>query len=327
MNIRNILKLALLGTVAPIALSGVLSTQASAANDGVFNRGTSNSPVTEAGETIGLGLGAALPQGTYFVDTASIVHSPGAKSNTGTNYDVLVNIPVLAWSTPWDLLGGHVEMYGALPEAALEARTSGGAASANSIASNGMYNPAFLIGEAWALPGNFHVSNFVGGYAPVSGQAGFAGANATNNVWTFNERLAITYLNDGWNGTVHTIWGTSTKDTSSQDVQHGNTSAPCNVYSCQRADYLNIDATLVKTLGKWTFGPVGYYTVDTSHTSDNLQGNRELALGGFLGFALGGVNIETYITQEVSASEGHLSSGEDTRFFLRLVAPLGYGGK
>ena len=84
---------------------------------------------------------------------------------------------------------------------------------------------------------------------------------------------------------------------------------------------------MVKTLGKWTFGPVGYYTVDTSHTSDNLQGNRELALGGFLGFALGGVNIETYITQEVSASEGHLSSGEDTRFFLRLVAPLGYGGK
>ena len=334
MKIRSLIKFALLASVAPLALStSAFAAGAAGGVNGVLNTGTSSGPVTEAGETIGLGLGAALPQGIYFVDTSSIVHSEGASGGAGKNLDVLVNIPVLAWSTPWDLLGGHVEMYGALPEAALEERTNAGntfaAGIGSSVASNGMYNPAFLIGEAWALPYHLHFSNFIGGYAPVGSQAGFAGANATNNVWTFNERFALTYLNDGWNGTVHGIWGTSTKDTSSHDYNnyngnYGGTVAgtACSVQACQRADYLNLDVTLVKTLGKWTVGPVGYYTGDTSRTSDQLQGNREIAAGAFAGYAFGGINVETYLTHDLVASLGHLTGGEDTRFFLRFVAPL-----
>ena len=320
MNFRNLVKLALLGTVAPIALSGVLSTGASAATT---HNGTSNGPVTEAGETIGLALGAALPQGLYFVDTASVVHQSGNAGNKGVVADVFVNIPVVAWSTPWDVLGGHVEAYAALPEAALVERTS----SNTTLGTNGLYNPALLIGAAWALPYNLHFSNFVGGYAPVGGQAGFAGANATNHVWTFNERFSLTYLNDGWNATMNGIYGTSTKDTNAQDVQAGGAGLACNVGNCQRADYLNLDFNLLKSIGKWDVGPVGYYNTSLSETSDFLGGARTIALGGFAGYNFGGISAQAYITTSVGNNSYNTFNNEDTRVFLRFIVPLGIGGK
>jgi len=308
MRLKNAFISAMLGSASLLALSNA----ALAAPGGA---GTSNGPVTEAGETIGLALGAALPQGVYFVDTASVVHNP--QKNGSATLDVMVNIPVVAWSTPWDLLGGHIEAYGALPEAVVD---SSGLGSAKPFGgSAGLYNPAFLVGEAWKLGGNFHFSNFVGGYAPIS-QPGFSYANATNNVWTFNERAALTYLNDGWNITGHMVWGTSTATTNANQTNSKGVS--CARTSCQRADYVNFDFAALKTLGKWEIGPVAYYAGDSSTTSDNLPGNQQFALGAFAGYAFGPLTVQSYITHDVSASTGHLLGGEDTRFFLRFVVPL-----
>src|SRR5208282_398599 len=69
--------------------------------------------VTQPGETVGIALGAPLPEGVYFVDTGSVGGYRGVDDDKG---GLAVNIPVLAWSTPWSFLGGRIEAYAALPE-------------------------------------------------------------------------------------------------------------------------------------------------------------------------------------------------------------------
>ena len=311
LKLKTVMSSAALGAVSLIALSSAAFAT---------GYGTSAGPVTEAGETIGLALGAALPQGVYFIDTMSDVHNPGStgRGTKSDTLDVLVNIPVVAWSTPWDLLGGHVEAYAALPEATVNSTNLGSAKPYGGSA--GLYNPALLIGEAWNLGNDFHFSNFIGGYAPVS-QPGFSYANGTNNVWTFNERAALSYLGNGMNITTHAIYGHSTSTTDASETS-AVTGTSCAVTSCQRADYLNVDVTALKNFGKWDLGPVGYYTGDVTRTSDSAMGNKQVALGGFAGYNLGGATIQAYVTRDVLESEGHLLGGPDTRFFGRLVIPL-----
>ena len=78
----------------------------------------------------------------------------------------------------------------------------------------------------------------------------------------------------------------------------------------------------MKSFGKWDLGPVAYYATDVSHTSDNLRGNQQFALGAFAGYGFGPLTVQTYLTHDVMASGGHLLGGEDTRFFLRFIVPL-----
>src|SRR4051794_41960197 len=59
--------------------------------------------VTQPGETVGLAVGAPLPEGLYFVNTTDWGNRSGVDTAVG------VDIPVLAWATPWYLLGGRVQ--------------------------------------------------------------------------------------------------------------------------------------------------------------------------------------------------------------------------
>ena len=68
--------------------------------------------VTQPGETVGLAVGAPLPEGLYFVNTGDWGNRSGVDTSVG------VDIPVLAWSTPWTILGGRVQFLIAGPVAA-----------------------------------------------------------------------------------------------------------------------------------------------------------------------------------------------------------------
>jgi Putative MetA-pathway of phenol degradation len=243
------------------------------------------SSVTEAGETVGLALGAPLPEGLYFLDTASYI----SRANK-PDIEAFVNIPVVAWSTPWMLFGGRVEAYAAFPQDIL---------NVGGHYSSGFYNIAGLVGEAWDFGNGWNFSNFVGGYTPME-----AGGLATNN-WVFNERAAVSYVANDWNLTVHTIYGVVGKDvrTHLQDTP----------------DYLNYDLTAVKTFGNWTLGPVGYGSTDTSSTGPGYVEQSQFALGGLIGYNFGPVTWQFYITHDVTET-GY--TGEDTRAFMRWVVPL-----
>jgi hypothetical protein len=244
------------------------------------------SSVTEAGETIGLPLGAPLPIGLYFIDTSSYI----SRSNK-PDISAFVNIPIVAWSTPWMAFGGRFEAYTALPEDIL---------NVGGHSSSGFYNVPLLVGQAWNLGHGLNFSNFVGGYTPMN-----AGGLASNN-WVFNERAAVTYLVKGWNLTAHLIYGYVGKD-----IQTGQQDMP---------DYFNYDLTAVRTIGRWTFGPVAYGSADLSNAGGaSYTRQSQAAVGGFVGHNFGSVSLDLYVTHDIFQT-GY--TGEDTRAFFRFTVPL-----
>jgi hypothetical protein len=243
--------------------------------------------ITQPGETIGYNLGEALPQGLYFANTASWGDNRGAPGTLNT----FVDIPVLAWSTPWNFLGGHIEAYAAAPFVIVGDDT------------NAMYNPFFTVGEAWNLGGGWHFANFVGAYAPVN--------NVLNqNFWTFNDRAHLTYDRDGWKFNTNVIFGLT-----GGDENTGKKISP---------DYVNVDVHLTKTIGKWTFGPVAFGSGDISGTDDPLYKKKEqFALGGLVGYDFPGISLGMYVTHDVYTKN---YPTEETRVWTRAVVPLGMGG-
>jgi hypothetical protein len=241
--------------------------------------GASAGSIMQPGETVGLAIGAPLPQGVYLIDTASQGNMRGVDDN-----DLFVNIPVLAWSTPWQLLGGRVEAYGAVPSVSFSGKV---------LDHTALYNTAAFVGVAWDLGGGWGFSNFVGTYFP-------AGETRLNqNFWTFNNRAGLSYTSDGWDLTVHAIYGaTSTDD--------GVKLAP---------DFVNVDLTATKTFGKLEIGPIAYYSSDLTGSAKQSQ----FAVGGLVGWDFGPFKAQVYGSSDVH-TENYARS--EARAFGRLIVPL-----
>jgi hypothetical protein len=242
-------------------------------------------PVTEAGELCGLAMGAPLPPGFYFVDTASIVE-------LGKDYhtNLYVNIPVVAWSTPWTIGTGRIEAYVAVPEVYIGVK--------GSTSTSAIYNPALLVGMAWSLGNGWSFSNFVGGYAPTA-----APALAAQDEWVFNERAALSYTANGYNFTAHITYGVTGNN------QRTNLKGT--------PDYINYDLTGTKTFGKWEAGVVAFGTNDLSQGSSS----HLFEAGGLVGYNFGALTGQLYMTHSIDADQASYGDG-DTRFFARVIVPL-----
>ena len=67
-------------------------------------------PVTQPGETAGIAVGAPLPEGLYFLNTAD----RGCRNSTPTSC-LGITIPIASWSTPRTLLGARVQFFTVTP--------------------------------------------------------------------------------------------------------------------------------------------------------------------------------------------------------------------
>jgi hypothetical protein len=258
---------------------------------------------TQPGETVGLALGAPLPEGLYFVDTGSYGNDRGFAYNSNLG----VNIPVIAWSSPWVLFGGRWFTYVAVPSVDLGVPHYTGKPG-STISINSIYNPALLTGFAWDLGGGWGVSDVVGGYAPVNTALG-------QDYWTFNNRFAVSYTGNDWNLTAHLIYGVTSKDNLT--------------YLRTAPDYLNLDLTAAKTIGKWTLGAVGFGSWDVSGVSEPSGGvyhkQSQFALGALVGYNFGPVNLQTYVTRDVYTDNYVNYFGSkvyETRGWIRVIVPL-----
>jgi hypothetical protein len=90
--------------------------------------------VTQPGETVGIAAGAPLPPGFYFVNTADW----GCRNTSPNNTCVGVDIPVIAWSTPWTILNGRLQFLLATPAVAVGVN---GTSDQGGSFQQGMYNP------------------------------------------------------------------------------------------------------------------------------------------------------------------------------------------
>jgi hypothetical protein len=168
----------------------------------------------------------------------------------------------------------------------------------------GMHNTYVVPVElSWKLgTSGFAVKTGLGIGTPdgtITGPTGLG--NQGNPWWTFQPELILSYLKDGWN-------------LSAAIYDEINTANTIDNYTT--GDIFHVDFTLTKTIGKWTFGPVGYYVaqvtddkcpvgictaVNPGGTTGNASRYHIFALGGLVEYNFGPASFSVWATQEISA--------------------------
>lgn len=271
-----------------IAAGGALAL--SAMTTGAFAGATA-----QPGETVGLAAGAPLPEGVYFVNTLDW----GVIDNKGPDTRLLVDIPVIAWSTPWSIFGGNLQFIAATPMIHVDG--PGGAGD-----HAGFYNPFLAARIAFDLGGGFGVSYLSGFYF----NAGDKDIRVRATTW--RQDFAVSYTADGWNLTANLIWG----NTFGTDN--------CNLCAERTSNGFNLDLTATKTFGKWEVGAVGFgsteYDIpDAQKRSNGGPGKVEqFAVGPLIGYNFGPVILQAYATRTIYSK----NSNDDTRGWARIIIPL-----
>jgi len=259
-------------------------------------------PVSPGGWTADIELGARLPPGFYYIDTATYLER---YKSGGPRIDAAVNIPVFAWSTPATIFGGRLAFLAVVPELGVGINPGGGAGSSWYRA---FYNPAGLTGIAWVLGGGWSFSNYIGAFVPVDTSVGNITALG-GNFWTFLDIISIAYNHDKW-----TLSANFTFAHSGHDLGSGLQAQP---------DTAQVDFAATKHFDKWEFGLVGYGSTDLDGATRNNFGRfkqNQFALGGLAGYDFGPVTAQIYVTRDLEETN---YAGYDTRIWARLVIPLG----
>ncbi|GMO93376.1 hypothetical protein TM239_02410 [Bradyrhizobium sp. TM239] len=248
----------------------------------------------------GLVIGAAAaapPPGLYGFDQvfhyqAKLV-GPGAPvgpNGQATTVKGDVAAQGILWVPGWTFLGGTYGVVGVVPV------NSGVVGSPINVTPEGVHNPFIANELSWRLgDSGFFVKAGLGIYVPIGTTTGFNKLESFGDPWwTFQPNLVISYLKDGWNLTVNLFDEIHTKN-------------PITQY--QSGDIFHAEFTATKSIGNWTFGPVGYYVGQiTNDRSSAFYGNAInvnrydiWAAGALVGYNFGPVQLNVWGTQEFSA--------------------------
>jgi hypothetical protein len=237
------------------------------------------------------------------VDVQGFVFVPGW-TFLGATYDavlaqpfgmVSVGQPLSLSPTQIDMFSGVHNTYFAPVELSWKLGTSGFVVKAGL----GMFAPTGTIqgGQGPTTP--------LGCITQV-GCNGFA--NFGNKYWTFQPELIVSYLKDGWNLSA---------------ALYGELNTANQIDHYTNGNIFHADFTATKTIGKWTFGPVGYYVAQVAddkcsdatclslHPGIGAPGTagifgftqryQLLALGGLVEYNFGPASLSVWATQEVFA--------------------------
>jgi hypothetical protein len=290
--------------------------------------------ITYPGELVGLALAAPLPEGLYFVDTGTYTNDRAVAYNS----NFFVNIPVIAWSTPWTFFGGRIYGYVAVPSISLTASNvippttiNGTFVPGTNVSVSGIYNPAMLVGEAWDLGNHISVGVTVGGYAPISN-------SLDQNFWTLNVRPSLSYTGEDWTLAANLVVGITGNNNGFNGIRPvipgDGFLNPGGLHTS--ADYLNLDLSATKKFDKWEIGAVAFGSTDISGLSTNFAPNygrqSQIAVGVLAGYNFGPLTLQAYVTRDVYShnyrdtcviAPGCLGARVyETNIFVRGVVPL-----
>jgi hypothetical protein len=262
--------------------------------------GTSSSlagSVTQPGELIGLPSGTPLSPGLYFGNTADW----GCR-NTNPTSCLGITIPVVTWATPWTFLGARVQFFSVTP--VIETGVY------NTSYNASIYNPALLGQLAWDLGNGFGFSYAFGAYFGIDQSVAWSSTS-------LNQRFALSYTANDWNLTANVVYGIQLESVTNQP-QISPCPAPFAFNGCN-PDFLNVDLTATKTIGKWEFGAVGYGSTDLTSPIAGYQKQSQFAAGGLFGYDFGPLKVQVYATTDVFEQN---YGGRDTRGWFRIIVPL-----
>jgi hypothetical protein len=272
--------------------------------------------VTQPGETVGLNVGAPLPQGWYAINTVDW----GCRNTNPQHTCTGLTIPVIAWSTPWTLFGARVQLLAAWPAVEVGVqRTSSPVGTLQGDYFNGMYNPAVFGQLAWDLGYGWGFSYLLGAYFDYSSPVAWSDTS-------INQRFALSYTANDWAATVNVIWGIHTESVTDR-AQLSPCPASVAVVSptglgCN-PNFINVDLTIGHSFGKWQVAWVGFGSSDLNEPVLGYQKQSQFATGGLLGYDFGPVVLQGYITTDVYEKN---YGGRDIRGWARIILPLNVAG-
>ena len=263
---------------------------------GVITGAATAQIIGQPGETMGLALGAPLPEGVFINELESYGKRDGQSSRLG------VNVPIVAWSTPFTFYDTRLEVLYAAPFTHID---GGGINRVDA------YSQGLLFALARDFGNGFNGVVIAGPRTPDNFTQAGRGAAA-------DLRAAISYVKDGYNATVSVNYAGN----------FGGKYVPGGGYfGLGFNDNIFVDYTLTKTIDKFTFGIVGTAYTDIGGPNPIRPG--AVAVGGLVGYDFGRFTVNGMVTREVAVRAGGYglgpgapAGGEETRGWLRVIVPL-----
>ena len=254
--------------------------------------------VTQPGDTMGSAVGAPIPPGAYFVNQANF-----GCVNASPSTCVLSEIPLFAWSTPWKVLGARLA-FATAPATWVNVNVR------NVHQASGFFNPFVGSTLTWDLGDGWGFTYLLGAYFDVNSSVAYSSTS-------LNQRFGLSYTANEWNLSGNIIWGINFAQVTTNPQGFpcpANPSLGCN------PNFLNVDLTATKRLGRWEFGPIGFYATDISAPIAEYRKQSKAAIGALVGYW-----SETFILQLYGTTEFYEENygGKDSRLWARLVVPLG----
>jgi hypothetical protein len=222
--------------------------------DGAYARDPGAPESYPPGLTFGTPVAAPRPSGFYVDSYTSYVwgdHVDNNGNKTGTSSSSVSQSFQFTYSFDQTFLGARAKMFAAIPLVSVNLKTPGG-----SFSGSGMANPVLQpLDLTWMIAPGLFVNPGLGFYAPIGTYDKTAAVSTGNEFWTIQPNLALTYLDDGWNASVHMLYDFNTKNTDT-----GYTSGQ---------EFI-VNAWVTKDIAGWSVGPVGYAVIQT--TSDKNEG-------------------------------------------------------
>jgi hypothetical protein len=284
---------------------------------------------TKPGAFIGASAGMP-PPGIYmfnqvFTFQSNLVGPGGSPGGARVGVQAAVDVQGFIFVPGWTFLGATYDFLIVQP---WEMVSFG---QPFNVQAAGMFNTYFVpIELSWTKIGGtgFAVKTGLGIYAPTGTEQGPAGTgNVGSPWWTFQPELALSYLANGWNLTAF-IYNEFNTANSRDNFTTG--------------DIFHVDWTATYTIGKWTFGPVGYYVAQITDdkcpvgicTAFNPLGTlnghgrfQVAAVGGLLEYNFGPATASVWVTQEVYAKASNNAAAAlgvaDSSFIERGLTVFG----
>ncbi len=257
-------------------------------------------PVTPPGLTLGIPIAVGLPDGLYLTQRSSYydatLYNPAGQKN-GETASVFANSTQITYVPGLTILGGTYKAFILVPlvEESIN-RTTPATGRPGKYSQLDFANPKIQpIDLCWNLGNGFNVGTGVGVYVPVGQYTPGAPVNIGADFYTVEPSVGFTYLKDGWNASLQTVYDTNTRN---------------NKLKYLSGDQIMFNATVTKDIGGFNVGPVSYF--QRQITGDANDGGRatfggktfsapsNLAFGGLVSHRLGSATVTAYVTDDVA---------------------------
>lgn len=244
----------------------------------------SASTMAFAGSVLQPGGTVGLAAGAPLPEGVYFINTSSYGQRTATLAGVGVNLTQIVWATPFSFYDTRLQFIFLQPTAY----------TTNTPTNTFYANSTLFAGQ---------LAHTFGNGFNVSYQAGFRAAEPAATAFhqsSFEQRGAITYNAFGFDLTANAINGIF---------------AEKSVYP----DWFNLDLTMTKKFDKLEIGAVAFGSSDLSSPTAAYLRQRQIAVGGIVGYNFGRFTMQAYVTHDVVE---HHYTGYDTRGFLRLIIPL-----